>query len=187
MRVGRLLVRATIGLLFVGHGTQKLFGWFGGGGVEATGQAFESMDMRPGRLNAVAAGAAETVGGALLTVGLATPVAAATLSGVMVTAIRKVHASKGIWASEGGFEYNAVLLAVLFGLSEVGPGPLSLDAALGTERSGVRWAVAELAAGAIGSTLVLEAARRAAERREREAGNEANQDGQPPAVVPATA
>jgi putative oxidoreductase len=69
----------------------------------------------------------------------------------MITAIRKVHAEKGIWVSEGGFEYNAVLLAVLFGLSEVGPGPLSLDAALGIERRGLRWALLGLALGALGS------------------------------------
>ena len=154
MRVSRLLVRATVGLLFVGHGTQKLFGWFGGGGPEETGKAFESLGMRPGRRHAVAAGTAEAAGGALFAVGLATPFAAAALSSVMITAIRKVHAPKGIWVSEGGFEYNAVLLAVLFGLSEVGPGPLSLDAALGTERRGLRWAFAELALGALGSAIV---------------------------------
>jgi putative oxidoreductase len=149
----------TVGLLFVGHGTQKLFGWFGGGGPDATGQAFESLGMRPGRRHALAAGTAEAAGGALFAAGLATPVAAAALSSVMITAVRKVHAPKGIWVSEGGFEYNAVLLSVLFGLTEVGPGPLSLDAVLGTERRGLRWAVAELALGALASLLVTEGAK----------------------------
>jgi len=153
MRVSRLLVRATVGLLFVGHGTQKLFGWFGGGGPQATGEMFESLEMRPGRNYALTAGAAEAAGGALFAAGLATPLAAASLSSVMITAIRKVHAPKGIWVSEGGFEYNAVLLAVLFGLTEVGPGPWSLDAAFGIERRGLRWAVAELALGAFGSVV----------------------------------
>jgi putative oxidoreductase len=151
MRIGRLLVRMTIGLLFVGHGTQKLFGWFGGSGPDQTGEAFESMGLKPGRRAAIGAGAAEAAGGALLAAGLATPLASAALSSVMITAIRKVHAEKGIWVTEGGFEYNAVLLAVLFGLSEVGPGPLSLDAALGIERRGLRWAILELGLGALGS------------------------------------
>ncbi len=160
MRVSRLLVRATIGLLFVGHGTQKLFGWFGGGGLEASGKGFESLGLRPGKRNAAVAGIAETTGGALFALGLATPLGAAALSSVMITAIRKVHAPKGIWVSEGGFEYNAVLLAVLFGITEVGPGPLSVDAILGTERYGLRWAFAELGLGALGSTIAIAAARR---------------------------
>jgi len=161
MKVSRLLVRATIGFLFVGHGTQKLFGWFGGGGLKATGEAFESLGMRPGKRNAAAAGIAESVGGALFALGLATPLGAAALSRVMITAIRKVHAPKGIWVSEGGFEYNAVLLAVLFGLTEVGPGPWSLDALRSSERAGLRWAVAQLALGALASTVAIAAADRA--------------------------
>ncbi|HEX5468702.1 MAG TPA: DoxX family protein [Gaiellaceae bacterium] len=164
MRVSRLLVRMTVGLLFVGHGTQKLFGWFGGGGPEATAKGFESLELRPGKRYALAAGTAEAAGGALFALGLATPLATAALSSVMITAVRKVHAPKGIWVSEGGFEYNAVLLSVLFGLTEVGPGPLSLDAVLGTERRGLRWAVAELALGALGSFIVTEGARSASAR-----------------------
>jgi len=155
MKLGRLVVRTTVGLLFVGHGTQKLFGWFGGGGPEKTGEAFDSMGLRPGRLNAVVAGGAEAGGGLMLAAGLATPVATAALSSVQITAIRKVHAPRGIWASEGGYEYNAVLLAVLFALTEAGPGPPSLDAALGSERSGIRWALAELGAGALASTIAI--------------------------------
>ena len=164
MIVGRFLVRATVGLLFVGHGTQKLFGWFGGGGLEQTGESFESLGMRPGRRNALAAGAAEAAGGASFALGLATPLGAAALSSVMITAVKKVHAPKGIWVSEGGFEYNAVLLAVLFGMTEVGPGRWSLDALFGRERWGFRWAVAELALGALGSALALAAAEHEAER-----------------------
>jgi|tagenome__1003787_1003787.scaffolds.fasta_scaffold20886770_2 putative oxidoreductase len=151
--LGRLIVRLVIGGLFIGHGTQKLFGWFGGGGPEGTGQYFEGVGLRPGKRHAVAAGAAEAGGGALLAAGLATPLAAASMIGVMLTAIRKVHWSKGPWVTSGGFEYNAVLVAVLFTLAERGPGRFSLDRALGTERCGERWALLALGAGAAGSYL----------------------------------
>ena len=91
MKIGRLMLRLVIGGLFIGHGTQKLFGWFGGYGLDATGEAFEQTGLRPGRANAIAAGAAEAGGGALLAAGLATPLAAATLTSVMLTAIKRVH------------------------------------------------------------------------------------------------
>jgi putative oxidoreductase len=154
MRLRLLLVRAVLGSLFVGHGTQKLFGWFGGHGPEATGQAFESMGMRPGRRNAIAAGVAETAGGALLVAGFSTPLAGAALSGAMITAIRQVHGGKGPWVTDGGYEYNLVMLATVFALTEAGPGPISLDEVLGTERCGTAWAVAQLVAGAVGSELI---------------------------------
>jgi len=164
--LGRLLLRLVIGLLFVGHGTQKLFGWFGGGGLEQTGGFFESLGLRPGRRHAVAAGVAEAAGGGLLALGLATPVAAGALIAVMSTAIRKVHFQNGVWVSEGGFEYNAVLIAALALLAEAGPGALSLDSALGIEKRGVRWGFLALAGGAVASavaTKVGEAERSLAE------------------------
>jgi putative oxidoreductase len=151
MKVGRLLLRLVVGGLFVGHGTQKLFGWFGGYGLDATAQAFEKMGMRPGRRNAIAAGAAEAGGGGLLAAGFETPLAASVLTATMITAIHRVHASKGPWATNGGYEYNLVLIAAVLALAEVGPGALSLDGALGTERHGSRWAVAALCTGAIGA------------------------------------
>jgi putative oxidoreductase len=155
MKLGSLIARVVVGGLFVGHGTQKLFGWFGGHGPEGTGQFFESAGIRPGRRQAIAAGASEAGGGVLLAAGLLTPLAAASISGVMITAIRTVHAEKGVWVMEGGFEYNATLLALLFLLTEVGPGPWSLDAALGIEAKGSVWALVQLAAGAAGSTAAM--------------------------------
>jgi putative oxidoreductase len=149
-----LVVRAVVGGLFVGHGAQKLFGWFGGHGPEGTGKYFENVGVRPGRRAAIGAGAAEAGGGALLVAGLFTPLAAAALSGVMITAIRHVHAGKGPWVSQGGYEYNLVLLATIFALTEAGPGSISVDRALGTERCGTGWAIAQLVAGAAGSVLV---------------------------------
>ena len=156
MSVGRLAVRIVIGGLFIGHGTQKLKGWFGGSGLEGTAKTMEALDMHPVRPNAIAAGLTETVGGALLVVGLATPVASAGLIGVMATAIRKVHFAKGPWNGKGGWEYNAVLIATLTALAGDGPGRLSLDAARGRLRSGAGWGLFALALGVASSTLAIE-------------------------------
>ena len=151
MKIGRLLLRLVVGGLFVGHGTQKLFGWFQGHGLDATAQGFEQLGLRPGRRNAISAGAAEAGGGALLAIGLATPLASAVLIATMLTAIHRVHAKNGPWVTNGGYEYNLVLIAAALALAEVGPGELSLDALRGRERSGSRWALAALAAGALGA------------------------------------
>jgi putative oxidoreductase len=165
MGLFRFLARITIGLLFVGHGTQKLFGWFGGGGPEGTGQFFEQVGLKPGRRHALAAGAAEAGGGLAFALGAATPAGAAAISGSMITAIKTVHWEKGIWTAAGGYEYNLVLLAGVFSLTENGPGRWSIDGALGRARWGTSWALAALAAGAAGSAAVLASAQgnRAAE------------------------
>jgi putative oxidoreductase len=164
MGLFRLLARLTIGLLFVGHGTQKLFGWFGGGGPEGTGQFFEQVGLRPGKRYALAAGAAEAGGGLLFAAGAATPLAAAAISGSMITAIKTVHWEKGVWSSAGGYEYNLVLLAAVFGLTENGPGKWSVDDALGKSRWGTAWALAALVAGAAGSAATLSAAAHEADK-----------------------
>jgi putative oxidoreductase len=144
-------LRIVVGLLFVGHGAQKLFGIFGGAGIDATAATFERIGLRPGRLHATAAGAAELGGGLLLALGLLTPLAAATITAVMSTAIITVHARNGLWNTEKGFEYNLVLIAAAFALVGAGPGAWSLDNALGLDLSGTEWALAALAAGLIGS------------------------------------
>jgi putative oxidoreductase len=157
MKLGRLLLRIAVGSLFIGHGTQKLFGWFGGHGLDATAESFEKLGMRPGRRNAIAAGVAEAGGGAALVLGVATPLSAATLTATMLTAIHRVHLKNGPWASNGGYEYNLVLIAAVLALAETGPGRLSLDAALGQERSGARWSLAALllgSAGALGAHIM---------------------------------
>ena len=161
MSVGRLAARVVIGGLFIGHGTQKLFGWFGGPGRAGTEAMMESLDMRPAKANALAAGVTETAAGALLAAGLATPLAAAGLTGVMTTAIQKVHLPNGPWAANGGWEYNAVLIAAVTALAETGPGPLSLDHVLGTKRCGPAWALAALAAGVGTAAAAMAAGRRA--------------------------
>jgi putative oxidoreductase len=152
---GNTLLRALVGALFIGHGTQKLFGWFGGHGPEGTGQFFESLGLRPGKQNAIAAGAAEAGGGALLAAGVATPLAGTALHSVMTSAIRHVHAEKGPWSTDGGWEYNAVLMAAVYALVE--------------QRSGRAWALASLAAGVGGSVIASEVASRPPEERQRQA------------------
>lgn len=164
MNISRLVARAVIGGLFVGHGTQKLLGWFGGPGLEGTAGMMESLEMNPPRRNAIAAGVAETAGGALLVVGLATPLACASLIGTMITAIRKVHWSSGPWATSGGYEYHLVLIAALLALAEEKPGDISLDAALGLHPRGFRWSLAALGLGAAASSASVWMGREASAR-----------------------
>jgi putative oxidoreductase len=153
MDLGRLLLRLTIGGTFFVHGTQKLFGWFGGYGPDGTGEFFESLGLRPGRQNAIAAGTTEVGGGTLIALGFATPLAAAGLSAVMITALRTAVWNEGIKPATGEHE---VLLAVgALALTETGAGKPSFDSARGRYRGGPRWVLAALAAGAAGSALAV--------------------------------
>ncbi|MET8446365.1 DoxX family membrane protein [Streptomyces sp. NPDC005209] len=128
--LGLLLLRLGIGGVLAAHGSQKLFGWFGGGGVEGTGQFMESVGYTPGKACAMASGLAEAGGGTLLALGLATPAAGAAAAGGMAGA-SAVHVPNGFFAQEGGFEYPATLGLAAAGLAVAGPGRLSLDHALG--------------------------------------------------------
>jgi putative oxidoreductase len=150
MELGLLVLRVVAGLLFAGHGAQKLFGSFGGHGVSGTAGFFESLGLRPGRPHALLAGGAELFGGLLLAFGLLTPLAGAVLIAVMTTAIITVHGKNGIWSANGGFEYNLVLAAIAFAVTAVGPGAWSLDHALSLDLSGADWALAALGAGLLG-------------------------------------
>jgi putative oxidoreductase len=152
MELALLALRVVVGLFFVGHGAQKLFGSFGGHGVPGTAGFMESLGLKPGRQQAIAAGTAEFAGGALLVLGLGTPLAAAMLIGVMTVAIVTVHAKNGPWVTDSGWEYNAVLIAVAFALAGAGPGEVSLDHAFGwmAEITGTGWALGALAAGVAG-------------------------------------
>jgi putative oxidoreductase len=158
--LGLTLVRMLVGGLFVGHGLQKLLGRFGGPGIAATAEGFESLGLRPGKTHAVAAGSAEAGGGALLAAGACTPLATTALTATMTTAIRTVHGPKGPWNAEGGYEYNLTLIALLFALVDSGPGPFSLDASRGHRRWGSKWAIAQLAAGLAGSAAAVKLGRR---------------------------
>lgn len=168
MGMGKLLLRATIGGYFFGHGMQKLTGWFGGAGAAGTGQFFEQVGLRPGRDQAYLAGTAEAAGGSLLALGLFTPAAVSTLTGVMTNAIRHVHWTNGPWNSDGGVELPAIVLGALAMLADSGPGPRSLDAALGIEARGPAAMWTALGTGAAGAFLATAYGDRAfAEVRQR--------------------
>lgn len=126
--VGLLLIRLVIGLSFMAHGAQKLFGWFGGYGIKGTGGWFESMGMKPGAFVALLAGLAEFGGGLLLTLGLLTSVGGILIALTMVIAIVKVHGANGYWSTQNGFEYNLAILVVGVALALTGGGQYALDA-----------------------------------------------------------
>ncbi len=124
MDFGLFLLHAVVGLFFVGHGAQKLFGAFGGHGLEGTAGFFDSLGLRPGRLHARAAGVNELVGGALLALGLFVPFAATLIVATMVAAVITVHASKGPWNSDGGWELNATYAVAAVALAGRRRGPV---------------------------------------------------------------
>lgn len=130
LNTGLLIIRLVVGLLFVGHGAQKLFGWFGGYGLKGTGGWFESIGMKPGVTMALFAGLAELIAGVLFAAGLLTPLAALMIAGTMVMGIVKVHGQNGLWATSNGYEYNLTLIAVVVGIALIGPGQYALDALL---------------------------------------------------------
>jgi putative oxidoreductase len=130
MDLGLLIIRLVIGILFIGHGAQKLFGWFGGYGLKGTGGWFDSIGMKPGVTMALFAGLAELIGGILLAVGFLTPIAALIIAGTMLMAIVKVHGPNGLWSTSNGYEYNLTLIAVAVGLALIGPGKYAVDAIL---------------------------------------------------------
>jgi len=167
MDLGLIVLRLVVGLLFAGHGAQKLFGAFGGGGLEGTAGMFDNIGLRPGGFTARAAGTAEFAGGLLIAIGLFTPFAAAALIGVMTAAVITVHGSNGIWNTNQGYEYNLVLAASVFALSGVGAGAWSLDNAFGFDVHGVIWALGALTVGLIGGVGAVLSGHQAARFGER--------------------
>src|SRR5438067_6975627 len=127
MEFGLLLLRVVVGVLFIGHGTQKLFGWFDGHGLEGTGGFLESLGYRPGKRFAVLGGLAEAGGGALLVLGLLTPLAAGAIVGMMINAIMAVHLESGPWNSEGGYEFPLVMAVAAAAVAFGGGGALAAD------------------------------------------------------------
>ena len=129
-----LALRLAGGVIFAAHGAQKLFGWFGGYGLEGTGQFFGSIGLNPGYLMALLAGAAEFFGGLALILGVLVRPAAAALAFAMLVAIFAAHFSKGFFLDKGGYEYALALLAVSVSLVFSGAGRASLDRALSATR-----------------------------------------------------
>jgi len=122
-----LSLRLVAGVIFAAHGAQKLFAWFGGYGLDGTGQWMESIGLAPGYLMALLAGSAEFFGGILLLVGLLTRPAALALSGTMVVAIFGVHIQNGLFMSNNGYEFGLALLAMSVALVFEGGGRFALD------------------------------------------------------------
>ena len=126
---GLLILRVVIGLIMVGHGAQKVFGWWGGPGLEKWTQAMVRMRIRPPRAWAYISAFGELGGGILLILGLLTPLACAAIAGSMLVAIALVHLPKGFWVSKGGYEFNLSILGAVAALALIGPGSASLDSA----------------------------------------------------------
>nr|WP_203622478.1 DoxX family membrane protein [Streptomyces sp. SID8499] len=168
--LGLLLLRLGTGGVLAAHGAQKLLGWFGGAGLEGTGQFMESVGYRPGKASATAAGLAEAGGGLLLALGLATPAAGAAAAGAMAGAAA-VHAPNGFFAQSGGYEYAASLGLTAAGLSVTGPGRLSLDHALG-HAVNRGWMVPAAFATTAAATAVVLGARVRHLRRQKEGTQE---------------
>ena len=127
---GTLALRIPIGIIFVAHGAQKLFGAFGGYGLEGTGQFMASLGLTPGYLMALLAGSAEFFGGLALLFGVLVRPAAAALAVAMLVAIFSVHIDKGLFVDKNGYEYALALLAASVALLISGAGRLSLDSAI---------------------------------------------------------
>ena len=129
--LARLIVRLLVGGLLAGHGAQKLFGWFGGGGPEPTARMMESLELHPARQWAFMAGASEFGGGILTALGALNPLGPLGIIGSMTMATTKVHWGKPIWVTSGGAELPVTNLSIATALMIVGPGRYSVDHALG--------------------------------------------------------
>jgi putative oxidoreductase len=156
MAYGLLLLRVVAGTTLAAHGAQKLFGWFDGPGPKGTAGFFGMLGFRAPEVMAALAGMAE-LGGLLFAFGFITPLAALGIAVVMLTAIGAVHWTKGFWNTNGGYEFNLLLLAVAVGVTATGPGRFSIDRALGFDDnlSGLWWALGVLGAAIVIAFLTL--------------------------------
>jgi putative oxidoreductase len=143
MAFGMILLRVVLGLALAAHGSQKLFGWFGGSGPSGTRKFFAGLGFRTPLAMALIAGLSELGGGLLFAFGFLTPFAALALTVVMLNAIGTVHWKKGFFNSAGGYEYNLLILATAVAVTATGPGRFSLDHAFGWAGriSGPWWAL----------------------------------------------
>jgi putative oxidoreductase len=156
VEVALLVIRVVAGLLFAGHGAQKLFGWFGGNGLKGTGGFFEqNLGLSPGRVHAGAAGFNEFAGGLLLAFGLFTPLAAALIIATMTAAVITVHAKNGPWVTDNGWELNVLYGLIGFAIAGIGAGQISLDNAFGLDINGIGWAIGALVAGVLGGIAAV--------------------------------
>jgi putative oxidoreductase len=159
--IGVLIVRLVVGGLLAGHGAQKLFGWFGGSGLEGTAGWLESLRLRPGTLWARIAGGSEFGGGLLTALGFLNPLGPIAAIGVMSMAWAKVHLGNPVWGTKGGAELPLTNIAVLSAVALAGPGKLSIDSLHGIRIPRVVGLAAVL--GMLGTVYMMA-------RRELEAG-----------------
>jgi putative oxidoreductase len=156
MASGLLFLRAVVGLVFSAHGAQKLFGWWGGPGLQGTKGWLGSIGFRmPGPMALLVA--LSEASGLLFAAGFLTPVAALLMAASMVVAIGSVHWRQGFWNTGRGYEFNLVLLAVPVAIAATGPGRYSVDHALGwsDNLSGPVWGLAVLVLAVVGALFVL--------------------------------
>ena len=160
---GLLLARLILGVLLVGHGTQKLFGWFGGYGIAGTAGFFEQLGFRPGRFFVITAALSEVGSGILIALGLLGPVGPALLLSVMIVAAISVHWKNGVFATANGIEVPLLYATGVISLAFTGYGPFALDAALGIDQTWTpEFKAAALAVGVVGGVVNLLARRSAA-------------------------
>jgi putative oxidoreductase len=157
MTYGILLLRAVLGVTMAGHGSQKLFGAFGGPGLQGASGFFGSLRFRAPFVQAVVASATELTCGILLALGLLTPFAALGIAVVMVTAVSTVHWKNGFWNGGGGYEFNLLIWTGAVALAATGPQRLSLDRLIGWDDnlSGLWWGVGVAVASAVIGALVV--------------------------------
>jgi putative oxidoreductase len=163
MSIGLLLARIVIGLLMAAHGAQKLFGWFGGYGINKTGDAFAHLGFRPGKAFAAAAALAELAGGLLVALGFLGPIGPALIASVMIVAMITVHWTHGLFATNNGIEVTLLYLAAALALAFTGYGSYSFDTVLGLAN---RWTPAAteiiMTAGVLGGLANVALRRRPA-------------------------
>ena len=158
MAYGMLYLRVVVGLLLFAHGSQKLFGWFGGPGPRGTAGFFGSLGFRRQHAlpMAVLAGLSEAAG-ILLALGFLTPLACLAIATVMVVAVGTVHWRNGLWVTNGGYEFNLVLWTVAIAVAAAGPGRFSVDAAVNwvDNITGLWWGVGVLVVSLLAGAAVL--------------------------------
>lgn len=153
MNLALLLIRVVVGVTLAAHGSQKLFGWFGGGGLSGTGKFFESMGFH--RAHAGLAGMTEFGGGLALATGLVTPLAGAAVLGVMLSAIAATSWTNGFFTQNGGYEYPLMLGLMGLAMAFSGGGRWSLDHAFGWTLRGTEWGIAAFVLGVVTSFVVM--------------------------------
>jgi putative oxidoreductase len=174
--LGQLILRLTTGGLLAGHGSQKLFGWFSGYGLQGTAGFYETLGLKPGKPWTIGSGLSEFGGGTLTALGLLYPLGPMGLMAAMSVAIAKVHWGKPIWASEGGAELPLTDLAVALALALEGPGRYSLDHLFGIRLPRTLVAAAAIAEAALVTLAIVSRPTPQPPATENQAGAELQSD-----------